>query len=257
MASNKSLLFVFVAVAILTYYSFIFYKITQKEISYERNLKNRLLNDQESSFNDYLWGSYRGNLYFGMRTRTPQALLTGLMWFGIDSFQGDQCKLLENFYYHLVEAIRHSCEISDNLGQWGWEEHDGKTFGKQVITDLSNNCKLKIVFTKTAGCNGGSWNSTISGSPIDSDLPMRISLIHYVGYNFENSHLKVQIESDQVFRALFKIYFQFHRFESQAGCLKLEILPFFSQKIPIRGFLGVILIHHFCGMPKVCFNIIN
>lgn len=27
------------------------------------------------------WGSYRGNLYFGMRTRSPKSILTGLMWY--------------------------------------------------------------------------------------------------------------------------------------------------------------------------------
>lgn len=97
MATNKSLLFLIVTVSIIIYYSFIFYTVTKREISNERDLKNRLAKEQESNFNDYLWGSYRGNLYFGMRTRTPQALLTGLMWFGIDSFQGDQCKLSNCF----------------------------------------------------------------------------------------------------------------------------------------------------------------
>lgn len=35
-----------------------------------------------------LWGTYRSNLYFGMRTKTPQALMTGLAWNSIDSVEG-------------------------------------------------------------------------------------------------------------------------------------------------------------------------
>ena len=34
-----------------------------------------------------LWGPYRPNLYFGLRPRIPQSLLTGLMWFGNHDYQ--------------------------------------------------------------------------------------------------------------------------------------------------------------------------
>lgn len=33
-----------------------------------------------------LWGPYRPNLYFGVRPRLPQALMTGLMWAKVDSY---------------------------------------------------------------------------------------------------------------------------------------------------------------------------
>jgi hypothetical protein len=35
-----------------------------------------------------LWGTYRSNLLFGMRTKTPQALMTGLSWNAIDAVRG-------------------------------------------------------------------------------------------------------------------------------------------------------------------------
>jgi hypothetical protein len=35
-----------------------------------------------------LWGTYRSNLLFGMRTKTPQALMTGLSWNAIDTVRG-------------------------------------------------------------------------------------------------------------------------------------------------------------------------
>lgn len=34
-----------------------------------------------------LWGPYRPNLYFGLRPRLPQSLMTGLMWFGTQDYQ--------------------------------------------------------------------------------------------------------------------------------------------------------------------------
>lgn len=36
---------------------------------------------------ELLWGTYRPNLYFGLRPRIPQSLMTGLMWFGTQNFQ--------------------------------------------------------------------------------------------------------------------------------------------------------------------------
>ena len=34
-----------------------------------------------------LWGPYRPNLYFGLRPRIPQSLMTGLVWFGTQNYQ--------------------------------------------------------------------------------------------------------------------------------------------------------------------------
>ena len=33
-----------------------------------------------------IWGPYRPNLYFGLRPRLPQSLMTGLMWFGTHDY---------------------------------------------------------------------------------------------------------------------------------------------------------------------------
>ena len=40
-------------------------------------------NDSDSLF----WGTYRPNLYFGLRPKVPQSLMTGLMWFGTQDYQ--------------------------------------------------------------------------------------------------------------------------------------------------------------------------
>lgn len=36
---------------------------------------------------ELFWGMYRPNLYFGLRPRVPQSLMTGFMWFGTQDFQ--------------------------------------------------------------------------------------------------------------------------------------------------------------------------
>lgn len=41
-----------------------------------------------------LWGPYRPNLYFGLRPRLPQSLMTGLMWFGTHDYASLQRWLL-------------------------------------------------------------------------------------------------------------------------------------------------------------------
>jgi mannosyl-oligosaccharide glucosidase len=49
-----------------------------------------------SSNESLLWGTYRPNLYFGLRPRLPATLLTGLMWFGAQDYQGfsSECESL-------------------------------------------------------------------------------------------------------------------------------------------------------------------
>lgn len=34
------------------------------------------------------WGPYRPNLYFGVRPRVPNSLMTALMWSNVDDYQG-------------------------------------------------------------------------------------------------------------------------------------------------------------------------
>jgi len=36
---------------------------------------------------ELVWGAYRPNLYFGLRPRIPQSLMTGLIWFGTQDYR--------------------------------------------------------------------------------------------------------------------------------------------------------------------------
>ena len=47
--------------------------------------------DGSKAANDsLLWGTFRPNLYFGLRPRVPDSLMTGLMWFGTHDYQSAQ-----------------------------------------------------------------------------------------------------------------------------------------------------------------------
>mmetsp|Transcript_26681 Transcript_26681/g.74931 ORF Transcript_26681/g.74931 Transcript_26681/m.74931 type:complete len:220 (-) Transcript_26681:1839-2498(-) len=82
--------------------------------------------------NRMLWGSYRPGLYFGMRTRQPQGLLTGLMWW--DPKRPD--------FFH---NIRHEALERDGMKKFGWLEHDGETYGRQEIWDTDFNISTTMV----------------------------------------------------------------------------------------------------------------
>lgn len=41
----------------------------------------------ENATEELHWGTYRPGLYFGVRPRLPQSLMTGLIWFGTQDYQ--------------------------------------------------------------------------------------------------------------------------------------------------------------------------
>lgn len=89
------------------------------------------------------WGTYRPHVYLGIRARTPRSLIAGLMWIGIK----------DGRYF-----MRHFCQDSDGLSQYGWTHHDGRNFGHQVIVD--QDVSLATSFLKSKGEDsgyGGDW----------------------------------------------------------------------------------------------------
>ncbi|XP_047967733.1 mannosyl-oligosaccharide glucosidase GCS1-like isoform X1 [Salvia hispanica] len=66
------------------------------------------------------WGTYRPHVYFGIRARTPQSLLAGLMWLGVKDGR---------------YVMRHVCQDSDELATYGWTHHNGRDYGRQVLVD--------------------------------------------------------------------------------------------------------------------------
>ncbi|KAJ7584339.1 glycoside hydrolase [Mycena floridula] len=122
-----------------------------------------------SSLNDtVLWGPYRPNLYFGLRPRIPQSLMTGLMWFGNQDYQS-------------ITQTRHACSQEDGLENYMWTEYDSREGGLQVIKDGQNNVKITTEFLKVGGGDhGGSWAARIKGQPMNPGFS-KPSLIFYFG----------------------------------------------------------------------------
>ncbi|KAH9853984.1 glycoside hydrolase [Lenzites betulinus] len=115
------------------------------------------------------WGAYRPNLYFGLRPRLPQSVMTGLAWFGTQDYQS-------------VARMRHACDQGDGLGGYSWTEYDAREGGEQVIRDGMNNVKITTQFLKVPGGeHGGSWAARIKGEPINPAVPSRVSPIFYLG----------------------------------------------------------------------------
>lgn len=69
-----------------------------------------------------LWGTYRPGVYFGVRSKTPTSTLMGLMW----TDPQDR---------NALDSIRHEASQGDGLDAWGWQAHDGESFGRQTLED--------------------------------------------------------------------------------------------------------------------------
>ncbi|XP_074721407.1 mannosyl-oligosaccharide glucosidase [Strix uralensis] len=111
------------------------------------------------------WGTYRPHVYFGMKTRSPRSLVTGLMW--LQQREGGG-------------ALRHTCEQSDGPSRYGWRMHDGESFGVQEIRD--EGLVLKTEFVKRPGGEHGgdwSWRVTARTEAAGGPTPL-LSLFFYV-----------------------------------------------------------------------------
>uniref|UniRef100_H0WBE6 Mannosyl-oligosaccharide glucosidase n=1 Tax=Cavia porcellus TaxID=10141 RepID=H0WBE6_CAVPO len=117
---------------------------------------------------DLFWGTYRPHVYFGMKTRSPKPLLTGLMWAQQGATPG-------------TPKLRHTCEQGDGVGPYGWEFHDGLSFGRQHIQDGALWLTTEFV-KRPGGQHGGEWSwrvTVASQASSTSALPL-VSLFFYV-----------------------------------------------------------------------------
>ncbi|KAM9329267.1 mannosyl-oligosaccharide glucosidase [Gastrophryne carolinensis] len=110
------------------------------------------------------WGTYRPHLYFGMKTRSPSSVVTGLMWLSQSG----------------PTSLRHTCEQGDGLSRYGWLQHDGVNFGVQELVDGGFSLRTEFV-KRPGGRHGGDWSWRVSAAPeaAASSSPL-ISLLFYV-----------------------------------------------------------------------------
>ncbi|WCJ38747.1 Mannosyl-oligosaccharide glucosidase GCS1 [Euphorbia peplus] len=101
------------------------------------------------------WGTYRPHVYLGIRARTPQSLVAGLMWIGIK----------DGRYF-----MRHVCQDADELSKYGWTEHNGRDFGRQVLVDQGLRLETSFLKSKSEGSGyGGDWAVRIDVQSDKSD----------------------------------------------------------------------------------------
>ncbi|XP_038034801.2 mannosyl-oligosaccharide glucosidase [Anas platyrhynchos] len=100
-----------------------------------------------------------------MKTRSPRAVVTGLMWLQQREAGG---------------GLRHTCEQGDGLASYGWLRHDGDNFGVQELRDRG--LLLRTEFVKRhGGEHGGDWSWRVTARPEGAgSLASLVSLFFYV-----------------------------------------------------------------------------
>lgn len=175
------LLFSFVAI-----YFFELHLLFSKKKAVNEPLFTKFDNDFEKNM-DRFWGTYRPQVYLGMKTKSERSLVTGLMW------------LQQHVRYNAGELpVKHVCEHGDRLKKYGWESHDGVNFGIQRIVE--SDYELKTEFAKMPGGeHGGDWTWRISAVPNVGSKPTLLSLFFYAATDGQGS-LKpvVKKQEDQV-----------------------------------------------------------
>ncbi|RVX72722.1 hypothetical protein B0A52_04120 [Exophiala mesophila] len=100
------------------------------------------------------WGPYRPNVYFGIRPRTPDSLLMGLMWSNADQAS----------YNGIAKNFRHSCDQDDGALRYEWIQYDARKGGIQVMNDTANHLDLITQFAKGPEAQApGSWGLKVHG----------------------------------------------------------------------------------------------
>ena len=86
------------------------------------------------------WGTYRPNVYFGVRAKCESSPIFGLLW-------GAPFDVVSH-----VQEFRHDAEERDAIDKYGWVKHDGDSFGVQEILDTSKNVNLTTTFINVRHC---------------------------------------------------------------------------------------------------------
>lgn len=110
------------------------------------------------------WGPYRSNLYLGIKPKIPDSILTGLMWFSANDFQG-------------VQDYKHTCEQNHNIEKFGWTRYDPRYGGIEQIIDNDSGLEVTAEFVKSS--DGLNWALRVKGN---STNPHSIhSIVFYAG----------------------------------------------------------------------------
>ena len=119
-----------------------------------------------------VWGTYRPQVYMGMRPRVPDSVLSGLVYFGTRSLAD-------------IQHLRHSTQDDHGVRYYRYTHHDGRSFGVQEIVDDFLNYRIETSFVLSGAHSDaqqtGSWAIRVRGTVLNDELPAQLSLIYYLG----------------------------------------------------------------------------
>lgn len=121
------------------------------------------------------WGTYRPHVYFGVRARTPESLVFGLMWLGVK----------DGRYF-----MRHVCQDGDDLQTYGWNKHNGRDYGHQILIDHGMTLSTSFLKSKVDGSGyGGDWafRVGVQSEKLNQEMPEAAHLFFYVADESENA----------------------------------------------------------------------
>eukprot|EP01121_Diplochlamys_sp_Union-15-3_P015166 TRINITY_DN4956_c0_g1_i1.p1 TRINITY_DN4956_c0_g1~~TRINITY_DN4956_c0_g1_i1.p1 ORF type:complete len:828 (+),score=129.84 TRINITY_DN4956_c0_g1_i1:98-2581(+) len=121
----------------------------------------------DSHNSELLWGTYRPNLYFGMRSRAPtDSIMMGMMWYEPGTNP-----------YHI--QLRHIAKSEDDVN-FRWLHHNGRDYGHQIINDTKLGIELNITMFKKSGNFGGDWSVQVKAHSWRTKTP-KLSVLFYFG----------------------------------------------------------------------------
>ncbi|WFD02100.1 mannosyl-oligosaccharide glucosidase [Malassezia obtusa] len=132
-----------------------------------------------------VWGTYRPQVYLGLRPRVPESVLTGLAYIGARSVND-------------VQFLRHTTQDDDGVRYYRWTHHDGHAFGIQEIVDDALNYRLETSFVKSGSASQpGSWAVRVQGTVLDESKPAALTLLYYLGRESSEAELELVVENDE------------------------------------------------------------
>ncbi|CAH8535697.1 unnamed protein product [Dicrocoelium dendriticum] len=164
---------VVVAIAVLVLFLLHYYKSWSQAQLVNSPLSLTRVISEDALSNELFWGTYRPGLYFGLKHRSPDSLMIGLIW-AIQDSQNPR--------------FLHLCDSNDGVLNYNWLEHDGRHFGTQQIVDLQHVITVSFVKQPT-GLVGGDWTFRISVSPRNRTHPTPpLFVVVYYYYPNSNGH---------------------------------------------------------------------
>lgn len=122
---------------------------------------------QASYSNQTSWGTHRPGYYFGLRQAIPSSEVMGLMWTHPEDVDA-------------LTSIRHEARQEHDLDKWGWEVHDGSSYGRQTVWDRE--LSLEIQWASLGETDGaGEWMLRIVASSLNETRRTAASLFFYFG----------------------------------------------------------------------------